>query len=207
MVLLGSVTDFLLGGLLYSGFGITRTVSFSMGGVHFFVGILILYFSNLLRLKTNNNCKAEVIKFFRRGCLVWVILEIIVEIIYVVLVGFWLHKTLYLLGIALLVDFLLFIMTALGFYAIVRDNLSLVSVYIYLKVIVNILIVLVSALVLAVFRLKNLILDFLLYVVIILFNLDFFVFHLNVMMMTRSADIKRTSDLQPSPPSDTSARQ
>ena len=69
-------------------------------------------------------------------------------------------------------DFLLFIMTALGFYAIVRDNLSLVSVYIYLKVIVNILIVLVSALVLAVFRLKNLILDFLLYVVIILFNLD-----------------------------------
>ena len=92
-------------------------------------------------------------------------------------------------------------MTSVGFYGIVKVNINLVTLYINLKVISSFLIIFAFVVLLAVFKMKYLILDVVLYFPIILYGLDFFVLHLNVMMMTRPADIKQTSDLRPSSPS------
>ena len=208
MLCLGSVGDFLMGALLaYDNpftFIYPDLANYGMGGIHLSVAITILYFSNLLRLKINNNRGAEVIKFFKDAGLVLITLEILGEIAILILAGV-LYELLSIrlsgLVITLLADFSLLIMTAVGFYGIVKVNINLVTVYINLKVIVSFLIISVFVVVLAVYRVTNLILDVLLYVPIILYGLDFFVLHLNVMMMTRSADIKQTSDLRPSPPS------
>ena len=178
--------------------------TYGVGGIHLSVAITILYFSNLLRLKINNNRGAEVIKFFKDAGLVLITLEILGEIAILILAGV-LYELLSIrlsgLVITLLADFSLLIMTAVGFYGIVKVNINLVTIYINLKVIASFLIISVFVVVLAVYRVTNLILDVLLYVPIILYGLDFFVLHLNVMMMTRSADIKQTSDLRPSLPS------
>ena len=180
--------------------------NYGMGGIHLSVAITILYFSNLLRLKINNNRGAEVIKFFKDAGLVLITLEILGEIVILILAGILFFNWNFFPSIpgfviTLLADFSLFIMTAVGFYGIVKVNINLVTVYINLKVIASFLIIVVFVVVLAVYRVTNLILDVLLYVPIILYGLDFFVLHLNVMMMTRSADIKQTSDLRPSLPS------
>ena len=208
MLFLGSVGDFLMGALLaYDNpftFIYPDLANYGMGGIHLSVAITILYFSNLLRLKINNNRGAEVIKFFKDAGLVLITLEILGEIAILILAGV-LYELLSIrlsgLVITLLADFSLLIMTAVGFYGIVKVNINLVTIYINLKVIASFLIIVVFVVVLAVYRVTNLILDVLLYVPIILYGLDFFVLHLNVMMMTRSADIKQTSDLRPSPPS------
>ena len=208
MLFLGSVGDFLMGALLaYDNpftFIYPDLANYGMGGIHLSVAITILYFSNLLRLKINNNRGAEVIKFFKDAGLVLITLEILGEIAILILAGV-LYELLSIriagLVFTLLADFSLLIMTAVGFYGIVKVNINLVTVYINLKVIASFLIIVVFVVVLAVYRVTNLILDVLLYVPIILYGLDFFVLHLNVMMMTRSADIKQTSDLRPSLPS------
>ena len=103
--------------------------------------------------------------------------------------------------ITLLADFSLLIMTAVGFYGIVKVNINLVTIYIYLKIIAGFLVILVFVVVTAYIPMIVLILDVVLYVPIILYGLVFFVLLLNVMMMTRPADIKQTSDLRPSLPS------
>ena len=102
--------------------------------------------------------------------------------------------------IVLLADLSLLIMSAVGFYGIVKVNIKVVTVYIYLKVIASFLIILVFVVATA-YSSYFLILDVVLYVPIILYGLVFFVLLLNVMMMTRPADIKQTSDLRPSLPS------
>ena len=207
MLFLGSVGDFLMGALLaYDNpftFIYPDLANYGMGGIHLSVAITILYFSNLLRLKINNNRGAEVIKFFQDAGLVLIILEILGELVGLVPVGILFAMTYSVLGFvpALLADLSLLIMTAVGFYGIVKVNINLVTVYINLKVIVSFLIISVFVVVLAVYRVTNLILDVLLYVPIILYGLVFFVLLLNVMMMTRPADIKQTSDLRPSSPS------
>ena len=210
MLFLGAVGDFLMGALLaYDNpftFIYPDLANYGMGGIHLSVAITILYFSNLLRLKINNNRGAEVIKFFKDAGLVLITLEILGEIIILILAGVLFFNWNFFPSIpgfviTLLADFSLLIMTAVGFYGIVKVNINLVTVYIYLKVIASFLIISVFVVVLAVYRVTNLILDVLLYVPIILYGLDFFVLHLNVMMMTRSADIKQTSDLRPSLPS------
>ena len=208
MLCLGSVGDFLMGALLaYDNpftFIYPDLANYGMGGIHLSVAITILYFSNLLRLKINNNRGTEVIKFFKDAGLVLITLEILGEIAILILAGV-LYELLSIriggLVITLLADFSLLIMTAVGFYGIVKVNINLVTIYINLKVIASFLIISVFVVVLAVYRVTNLILDVLLYVPIILYGLDFFVLHLNVMIMTRSANIKQTSDLRPSPPS------
>ena len=205
MLFLGSVGDFLMGALLFPWVVPSPYLAtYGVGGIHLSVAITILYFSNLLRLKINNNRGAEVIKFFKDAGLVLITLEILGEIAILILAGV-LYELLSIriggLVITLLADFSLLIMTAVGFYGIVKVNINLVTIYINLKVITSFLIISVFVVVLAVYRVTNLILDVLLYVPIILYGLDFFVLHLNVMMMTRSADIKQTSDLRPSPPS------
>ena len=207
MLFLGSVGDFLMGALLFPWVVPSPYLAtYGVGGIHLSVAITILYFSNLLRLKINNNRGAEVIKFFKDAGLVLITLEILGEIVILILAGILFFNWNFFPSIpgfviTLLADFSLFIMTAVGFYGIVKVNINLVTVYINLKVIASFLIISVFVVVLAVYRVTNLILDVLLYVPIILYGLDFFVLHLNVMMMTRSADIKQTSDLRPSPPS------
>ena len=207
MLFLGAVGDFLMGALLFPWVVPSPYLAtYGVGGIHLSVAITILYFSNLLRLKINNNRGAEVIKFFKDAGLVLITLEILGEIVILILAGVLFFNWNFFPSIpgfviTLLADFSLFIMTTVGFYGIVKVNINLVTVYINLKVIASFLIISVFVVVLAVYRVTNLILDVLLYVPIILYGLDFFVLHLNVMMMTRSADIKQTSDLQPSPPS------
>ena len=176
--------------------------NYGMGGIHLSVAITILYFSNLLRLKINNNRGAEVIKFFKDAGLVLIILEILGELVSLVPVGILFYMTYSVLGFvpALLADLSLLIMSSLGLYGIVKVNIKVVTVYIYLKVIAGFLIILVFAVATA-YSSYFLILDVVLYVPIILYGLVFFVLLLNVMMMTRPADIKQTSDLRPSLPS------
>ena len=181
--------------------------TYMAGGILLSAAITILFISNLLGLKINNNNRgAKVIKFFKDAGLVLITLEIVGEIAILILAGILFFNWNFFPSIpgfviTLLADFSLLIMTAVGFYGIVKVNINLVTIYINLKVIASFLIISVFVVVLAVYRVTNLILDVLLYVPIILYGLDFFVLHLNVMMMTRSADIKQTSDLRPSLPS------
>ena len=176
--------------------------NYGMGGIHLSVAITILYFSNLLRLKINNNRGAEVIKFFKDAGLVLIILEILGELVGLVPVGILFAMTYSVLGFvpALLADLSLLIMSSLGLYGIVKVNIKIVTVYIYLKVIASFLIIVVFVVATA-YSSYFLILDVVLYVPIILYGLVFFVLLLNVMMMTRPADIKQAFDLRPSLPS------
>ena len=183
--------------------------TYGMGVIHLSVAITILYFSTSLALKiSNNNRGAEVIKFFQDAGLVLIILEILGEIVIPILSWFclmewWNDFSPNVPGfvLALLADLSLLIMTSVGFYGILKVNINLVTLYINLKVISSFLIIFAFVVLLAVFKMKYLILDVVLYFPIILYGLDFFVLHLNVMMMTRPADIKQTSHLRPSLPS------
>ena len=204
MLFLGAVGDFLMGALLFPWVVPSPYLAtYGVGGIHLSVAITILYFSNLLRLKINNNRGTEVIKFFKDAGLVLITLEILGEIAILILAGV-LYELLSIriggLVITLLADFSLLIMTAVGFYGIVKVNINLVTIYINLKVIASFLIILVFVVATA-YSAYFLILDVVLYVPIILYGLVFFVLLLNVMMMTRPADIKQTSDLRPSLPS------
>ena len=181
--------------------------TYMAGGILLSAAITILFISNLLRLKINNNNRgAEVINFFKDAGLVLIILEILGELVVLIPLGILHIYMESILGfvIVLLADLSLLIMSAVGFYGIVKVNINLVTIYIYLKIIAGFLIILVFVVVTAYFRdifVIVLILDVVLYVPIILYGLVFFVLLLNVMMMTRPADIKQTSDLRPSSPS------
>ena len=181
--------------------------TYMAGGILLSAAITILFISNLLGLKINNNNRgAKVIKFLKDAGLVLIILEILGELVILIPVGILHIYMESILGfvIVLLADLSLLIMSAVGFYGIVKVNINLVTIYIYLKIIAGFLIILVFVVVTAYFRdifVIVLILDVVLYVPIILYGLVFFVLLLNVMMMTRPADIKQTSDLRPSSPS------
>ena len=177
--------------------------TYMAGGILLSAAITILFISNLLGLKINNNNRgAKVIKFLKDAGLVLIILEILGELVSLVPVGILFYMTYSVLGFvpALLADLSLLIMSSLGLYGIVKVNIKVVTVYIYLKVIASFLIILVFAVATA-YSSYFLILDVVLYVPIILYGLVFFVLLLNVMMMTRPADIKQTSDLRPYLPS------
>ena len=181
--------------------------TYMAGGILLSAAITILFISNLLRLKINNNNRgAKVIKFLKDAGLVLIILEILGELVVLIPLGILHIYMESILGfvIVLLADLSLLIMSAVGFYGIVKVNINLVTIYIYLKIIAGFLIILVFVVVTAYFRdifVIVLILDVVLYVPMILYGLVFFVLLLNVMMMTRPADIKQTSDLRPSSPS------
>ena len=181
--------------------------TYMAGGILLSAAITILFISNLLRLKINNNNRgAKVIKFLKDAGLVLITLEILGELVVLIPLGILHIYMESILGfvIVLLADLSLLIMSAVGFYGIVKVNINLVTIYIYLKIIASFIIILVFVVVTAYFRdifVIVLILDVVLYVPIILYGLVFFVLLLNVMMMTRSADIKQTSDLRPSLPS------
>ena len=177
--------------------------TYMAGGILLSAAITILFISNLLGLKINNNNRgAEVIKFLKDAGLVLIILEILGELVGLVPVGILFAMTYSVLGFvpALLADLSLLIMSSVGLYGIVKVNIKIVTVYIYLKVIAGFLIIVVFVVATA-YSAYFLILDVVLYVPIILYGLVFFVLLLNVMMMTRPADIKQTSDLRPSLPS------
>ena len=181
--------------------------TYMAGGILLSAAITILFISNLLGLKINNNNRgAKVIKFLKDAGLVLITLEILGELVVLIPLGILHIYMESILGfvIVLLADLSLLIMSAVGFYGIVKVNINLVTIYIYLKIIASFIIILVFVVVTAYFRdifVIVLILDVVLYVPIILYGLVFFVLLLNVMMMTRPADIKQTSDLRPSLPS------
>ena len=178
--------------------------TYMAGGILLSAAITILFISNLLGLKINNNNRgAKVIKFFKDAGLVLIILEILGELVILIPLGILHIYMESILGfvIVLLADLSLLIMSAVGFYGIVKVNIKIVTIYIYLKIIAGFLIILVFVVVTAYIPVIVLILDVVLYVPTILYGLVFFVLLLNVMMMTRPADIKQTSDLRPSSPS------